>query len=90
MDLFEEDEIINHITYIMSIDFQIADTQKTKKAIEDVSSKFETEKLHDRKSEILKKLASSNLSSEESSELMNELNSINMRLKKWEEGKNNE
>ena len=82
MDLFEEDEIINHITYIMSTEFEITDIKKTKKAIEDVLNKIEMEKLHNRKSEVLKKLASSNLSSEESSELMNELNSITIRLKK--------
>ena len=58
MDLFEEDEIINHITYIMSTEFEITDIKKTKKAIEDVLNKIEMEKLHNRKSEVLKKLAS--------------------------------
>ncbi len=82
LNLFEDEEIINHITYIMSTDFEITDTQKTKKAIEDILSKFEMEKLLNRKSQVLKKLSNSNLSDEESLELENELKSISIRLKK--------
>ncbi len=79
LDLFEDEEIINHITYIMSTDFEIADTQK---AIEDVLNKFEKEKILNRKSEILKKLSSSNLSKDELLELEDELKTLSIRIKK--------
>ena len=79
LDLFEDEEIINHITYIMSTDFEITDT---KKAIEDILNKFEKEKILNKKSEILKKLSSSNLSKDELLELENELKTLSIKLKK--------
>ena len=79
LDLFEDEEIINHITYIMSTDFDITDT---KKAIEDVLSKLQKEKIINRKTEILKKLSSEDISKEELLELENELKSISKRLTK--------
>lgn len=79
LDLFEDEEIINHITYIMSTDFDITDT---KKAIEDVLSKLQKEKIINRKTEILKRLSSEDISKEELLELENELKSISKRLTK--------
>ena len=73
LDLFEDEEIINHITYIMSTDFDITDNEK---AIEDILNKFEKEKILNRKSEILKKISSGNISKEELEKLENELKSL--------------
>lgn len=77
LDLFDDEEIINHITYIMSTDF---DVTNTKKAIDDVLTKFEKEKLLNKKNEILKKLSSNDISKEELLELEEELKSLSKRL----------
>ena len=61
LDLFDEDELINHITYIMSNNWDISDTEK---AIDDILNKFSKEKMINRKTEILKKLTSEKLSKE--------------------------
>lgn len=79
LDLFEDDEIINHITYIMSTDFDITDT---KKAIDDILNKFKKEKMLNRKSEILKILSNGNVSEGELLELENELKSLSKKLTK--------
>ncbi len=78
-DLFEDENLINHITYIMSSDFDISDTEK---AIDDILNKFEKEKMLNRKSEILRKLSSENISSEELLELENELKSLSKKITK--------
>lgn len=79
LDLFEDDELINHITYIMSSNFDITDT---KKAIEDILSKLEKEKLINRKSEILKKLSSGNVSKDELIKLEEELKLLSKKITK--------
>ena len=78
-DLFSEEDLINHITYIMSNDWDINDTEK---AIEDILSKIEKEKTVNRKSEILKILANSSISEEEKQKLEEELKSLSKRLTK--------
>ena len=82
LDWFNGDEkIINHITEIMAYDFEIADVNK---ALEDLSSIYEKEKLVARRNEILKKLDDSNLGlgADEMKELENELNTIILKLAK--------
>ena len=79
LDLFEDEEIINHITYIMSTDFDITDTRK---AVDDILNKFEKEKTLNRKNEILKKMSSGNVTNEELLELENELRSLSKKLTK--------
>ena len=61
----------------MSTDFDITDNEK---AIEDILNKFEKEKILNRKSEILKKISSGNISKEELEKLENELKSL---IVKW-------
>ena len=79
LDLFEEDELINHITYIMSSELDVVDT---KKAIDDILNKFKKEKIINRKSEILKKLSSGDISREESIKLEEELKSLSKKITK--------
>ncbi len=77
LDLFEDEEIINHITYIMSTDFDITDTQK---AVDDILNKFNKEKILNRKNEILKKISSGNVTNDELLELENELRTLSKKL----------
>lgn len=76
--LFEnDDELISHITYILSKELDINDVNK---AIDDLTSKFIKEKLQDEKSEILRKMVSGNLNQEESNELGSRLKEISKKL----------
>lgn len=76
--LFEKhEELLSHITYIMSNDFEISDIDK---AVEDLSSKFIKEKLQEEKSEILKTLVSSDLNKEEAKEKEIRLKEISKKL----------
>lgn len=79
LDLFEDEQLINHITYIMSTDFDIADTGK---AVDDILNKLEKEKMLDRKNEILRRISSSNITKDELLELENELRSLSKKLTK--------
>lgn len=79
LDLFEEEEIINHITYIMSTDYGISNNEK---AIEDLLKNIEKEKIANRKSEIFKELSSQNLTKEQEHELEKELSMLSKMLKK--------
>ncbi len=76
--LFEnDDELISHITYIMSKELDISDTNK---AVEDLINKFSKERLLEEKSIILKKLVSEKLSKEESEHMENRLKEISREL----------
>ena len=77
LDLFKEEELINHITYIMSSDLDINDTNK---AIDDILSKIKKEKIMNRKNEILKKLTDSNISENERKNLEEELKNLSKKL----------
>ncbi len=79
LDLFQEEELINHITSIMADDFEISDN---KKAIEDLLNLYEKEKLIDEKSKIIKKLEDKSLSVEESKNLEKELSEIITQIAK--------
>lgn len=76
--LFEsDDELISHITYILSKELDINDINK---AIEDLTSKFIKEKLQEEKSEILKKMISGNLTQEETNQIGTRLKEISKKL----------
>ena len=76
--LFEKDEeLISHITYILSKELDISDVDK---AIEDLTNKFVKEKLQEEKNEILKKLIAGNLTPEELAEAENRLKEISKKL----------
>ena len=80
LDWFLDEKIISHITEIMAGDFEITDVNK---AIDDLISIYEKEKLISRRNEILKKLESvSEAGSEEVKELEKELNDIILKLAK--------
>lgn len=53
LDWFKEEDIINHITEIMAYDFEISDIEK---AVEDLISVYEKEKLVSRRNNIIKLL----------------------------------
>ncbi len=76
--LFEGDEeLISHITYILSEEPDISDVDK---AVEDLVNKFLKENLLEEKNEILKKLVSGNLSEEETINIENRLKEISKKL----------
>ena len=80
LDWFEEEKIISHITEIMAYDFEITDVSK---AIEDLISIYEKEKLTNRRNAILKQLENMDSSNqEEIKQLENELNDIILKLVK--------
>ena len=62
LDWFEEEKIISHITEIMAYDFEITDVSK---AIEDLISIYEKEKLTNRRNAILKQLENIDSSNQE-------------------------
>lgn len=76
--LFEKDEeLISHITYILSKELDISDVDK---AVDDLVNKFLKEKLLEEKSIILKKLVSGNLDNEETLNIENRLKEISKKL----------
>ncbi len=78
--LFEDDEVLlSHITYILSKELDISDTEK---AIKDLTAKFVKERLQEEKTEILKKLVSVNLEPEERKNMENRLKEISKELVK--------
>ncbi|MGN1269421.1 MAG: DNA primase [Clostridia bacterium] len=80
LDWFEDENIISHITEIMAYDFEIVDVEK---AIEDLISTYEKEKLVNKRNKILKQLEdTSNFNTDEIKLLENELNSIILKLAK--------
>lgn len=76
--LFEGDEeLLSHITYILSKDMDITDIDK---AVEDLKNKFIKEKLQEEKANILKKLVSGEVGQEEAKNIENRLKEISKRL----------
>lgn len=76
--LFEEnEELLSHITYILSKEADINDIDK---AVEDIEGKFLKEKLQDEKAMILKKLVSNSLSQDEAKQLGDRLKEISKKL----------
>lgn len=79
LDLFTDEELINHITYIMAYDFEITDNNK---AIEDILAIYKKEELTNMKNEIIAKLNNDNLSKEQITELETQLSNIIIKLAK--------
>ena len=80
LDWFQDEKVISHITEIMAGDFEITDVDK---AIDDLISIYEKEKLISRRNEILRKLENvSETGSEEVKKLEKELNDIILKLAK--------
>ena len=76
--LFQNDEeCLSHITYILSKELDISDIDK---AIDDLQKKFEKEKLQEEKADILKKLVSGEVGSEEAKQIENRLKEISKKL----------
>lgn len=80
LDCFEDEKIISHITEIMAYDFEITDVNK---AIDDLVSIYEKEKLTNRRNAIVKQLEEmSNLEDNEIKQLEKELSDIILKLAK--------
>lgn len=79
IDLFEDEELINHITYIMAYDFDMSNEEK---AIDDIINTYKKERLIEEKNEILLNLEDKNLNKEEISNLENKLSEIIIKLAK--------
>ena len=77
LDLFEDDELISYITYIMSSE---VDIENTEKAIDDLISKIQKEKLIEEKNEILKNLIDNSISQEEKKMLEERLKEVSIAL----------
>ena len=79
LNLFEEEDIINHITEIMAKDYGITDIDK---GIDDILSTYERENLKYKRDEILRALEDSTLNNESKLKLERELNDIIIKLAK--------
>lgn len=76
--LFEnDDELISHVTYILSKELDITDVDK---AIDDLVNRFLKEKLLEEKNLILKKIVSGNLNHDETINIENRLKEISKKL----------
>ena len=80
LDYFDDVDIINYLSGIMSYDFEISDINK---CIEDLSSIYNKEKLLYIRNDIIKRLDDSEkLSDDEVRDLERELNEIVLKLAK--------
>lgn len=79
LSLFEDEDIINHITEIMAKDYGITDIDK---GIDDILNTYERENLKEKRDEILKSLEDSELDNESKLALERELNDIIIKLAK--------
>ena len=80
LDLFEEEEIINYLTWIMAYDFEITEVQK---CIEDILNNYEKDKLIYMRNEIIQALEdTTNLTKDEVASLEQSLNEIIIQLAK--------
>ena len=77
-----DDELLSHVTYILSKELDITDIDK---AIKDLLSKFVVEKLQEEKTKMLKRLGTSNLSKDETNQIMYKIKEISDRVKKVKE-----
>lgn len=79
LNLFNEEDLVNHITSIMADDYEIADT---KKAIEDIINLYEKERLADEKNEIIKQLENKEIEQNEAKVLEERLSQIIIKIAK--------
>lgn len=78
LDHIENEQVQNHLTAIMAEDYGITDN---KKALEDIFSKYEREKLEERRNNILKQIEEEQ-DSEKKKKLGQELNDVILKLVK--------
>ncbi len=79
LNLFQDEELINHITSIMAEDYEIIDNEK---ATEDILNLYEKEKLIEEKNQIIKQLEETSIKGEEAKELEAKLSSIIIKIAK--------
>jgi len=79
LDWFEDEEIINEISWILAYDFEITEVNK---CIEDIIKLYSKEKVIQERNEIIKQLESKDLTQEQKSELEIKLNNIIIQLAK--------
>lgn len=79
LNMFDDEEIINHITEILADDFEISDINK---CIEDLLNIYTKEKVIDERNEILKALENESITSEERVKLEEALSNIIIKLAK--------
>ena len=79
INLFNDEEIVNHITSIMADDFEITNNEK---ATKDILTIYEKEKLLNEKNNIIKHLEDKGLDKQEASELEKRLSTIIIQLAK--------
>ncbi len=77
LDLFDEEEIINHLTYILAYDFEITDENK---ATEDILNIYQKENMTKEKNNIIKQLENPKLSKEEKEILETNLSMLIVEL----------
>lgn len=79
LNLFNEEELINHITSIMADDYEILDN---KKAIDDFINIYEKEKLTNEKNEIIKQLENKDIEKSKTKVLEERLSEIIIKIAK--------
>ncbi len=79
INLFNEENLINHITSIMADDYEILDN---KKAIDDFINLYEKEKLTNEKNEIVKQLENKDIEKDEAKALEERLSEIIIKIAK--------
>ena len=80
LDLFQDEEIINYITWVRAYDFEISEVDK---CIEDILNNYEKDKLISMRNEIVQALENTdNLTKEEIASLEQSLNEIIIKLAK--------
>ena len=80
LDLFQDEEIINYITWVMAYDFEISEVDK---CIEDILNNYEKDKLISMRNEIVQAIENTdNLTKEEIASLEQSLNEIIIKLAK--------
>ena len=77
LDWFEEEEIINDISWILAYDFEITEVEK---CIEDILKLYTKEKVIAERNEIIEQLNQPNLTQEQKEKLEEQLNRIIIEL----------
>ena len=76
---FEEQEVVNELSWILAYDFEI---NEVKKCVDDVVNTYLKERMLKERNEIIKQLERNDLGREESEQLENMLNEIIIKLAK--------
>ena len=79
LDWFNEEEVINYLSWIMAYDFEITEVDK---CIEDILRNYQKEKVIARRNEIIKQLENKELTKEETNALEKKLNETIIQLAK--------